>query len=1147
MLKVPERQSFAKLPFLKEFPDLLEVQLSSYDWFLQKDVPPEQRKVQGLEDVFRSVFPISSSSGEMVLEYGGYEIGEPKYSEEECIEKNLTYSASMKVTFRLLNRRTGEVKEKQVYMGDIPLMTDRATFIINGSQRVVVSQIYKAPGVLFSYKKGEFQGKIVPDKGAWLEFTIDVRKEMVNVRIDSKKKFPATAFLRALRVSDEEIINYFFRLEEVNLVGLDEEEFNKLLIGRRLGKNVYDKSGHVIARAGKSLFPEDVKLIYEERVEKVWLIKREDERRRRIILNTLENDEFNTYEKALAKFYHIVRGGGTGISLETAAREIKRMFFDPKYYDLGKVGRYKILLRLYRDLDEDKWKELEKQRLITREDIFRTIDTLIKVYIGEEPIDDVDHLGNRRVRSVGELLTNQLKAGLAKMEKVISDKLSTEEPDEMSFNTLISIKPISAVLNDFFATSQLSQFMDQTNPLAELTHKRRLSALGPGGLSRERAGFEVRDVHYSHYGRVCPIETPEGPNIGLIVSLATYAKINDLGLIETPYRKVVDGKVTNEIVYLTAIEEEEHYIAQANVPIDDEGRFTEQFVQVRHQGEFILVPPEKVDYMDLSPKQIVSVSTSLIPFLEHDDANRALMGSNMQRQSVPLMITEPPIVGTGMEKVVARGSRVLVIAEESGVVEKVSSDKILIREDNGNLREYKLKKFKRTNQDTCFNQVPLVSEGDRVEKGDIIADGASTSRGELSLGKNVLVAFLSWSGYNYEDAIVISQRLVKDDVFTSIHITEYEVSARETKLGSEQITREIPNVGAEALRNLDENGIVRIGAYVKPGDILVGKVTPKGESAESPEYRLLQSIFGEKAKDVRDTSLRVPPGGGSGVVIDVKVFSRDNGDELPVGVEQLVKVYVAQKRKIKPGDKMAGRHGNKGVISIVLPEEDMPFLPDGTPVDIVLNPLGVPSRMNLGQLYETMLGWAGKILNMYYECPVFEGASLEEIKEELRKAGLPEDGMVLLRDGRTGETFKGKVAVGYMYMMKLIHMVDDKIHARSTGPYSLVTQQPLGGKAQFGGQRLGEMEVWALEAYGAAHTLQEMLTVKSDDIEGRVRVYEGIVKGEYSTTPSVPESFNVLIQELRGLALDVRIYDADGNQIPLTEKDEKMIKLKHLV
>ncbi|NLW07513.1 MAG: DNA-directed RNA polymerase subunit beta [Clostridia bacterium] len=1061
-----ERWTFAKISETLELPNLIEIQRNSYRWFIE----------EGLGEIFHDVSPIKDFTGNLVLEFVDYSLGEPKYSEEECKERDMTFAAPLRVKVRLINKETGEVKEQEVFMGDFPLMTEKGTLIINGAERVVVSQLVRSPGVYFvenveANGTKVYTATLIPNRGAWLEFETD-NTESIYVRIDRTRKLPVTVLLRAL------------------------DNYTNAQILELFDYNVY-------------------------------------------IQNTLEKDNTDSTEEALVEIYKRLRPGEPP-TVDSARNLLESLFFDPKRYDLANVGRYKLNKKLgHGVLTREVNGREEYIRCLAREDIIHVIKYLLRLIDGEVKADDIDHLGNRRLRSVGELLQNQFRIGLARMERVVRERMTIQDVDAITPQVLINIRPVVAAIKEFFGSSQLSQFMDQTNPLAELTHKRRLSALGPGGLSRERAGFEVRDVHPSHYGRMCPIETPEGPNIGLIGSMSTYARINEFGFIETPYRRVdkETGVVTEQIDYLTADEEDNYVIAQANEPLDENGRFVKKRVNVRYGDEVLAVPPDRVDYMDVSPKQMVSVATALIPFLEHDDANRALMGANMQRQAVPLLRTEAPLIGTGMEWRAARDSGVVVLANNSGIVEKVTACEIEIRTNDGRLDKYRLQKFVRSNQGTCINQKPIVRKGDYVEAGQVIADGPSTEQGELALGRNILVAFMTWEGYNYEDAILISERLVKDDIFTSVHIEEYECDARDTKLGPEEITRDIPNVGEDVLKDLDERGIIRIGAEVRPGDILVGKVTPKGETELTAEERLLRAIFGEKAREVRDTSLRVPHG-ESGIIVDVKVFSRENGDELAPGVNELVRVYVAQKRKISVGDKMAGRHGNKGVISRILPEEDMPFLPDGTPIDIVLNPLGVPSRMNLGQILETHLGWAARELDIRIATPVFDGASEKEIKEMLIKAGLPESGKTILYDGRTGEPFDRPITAGVLYMLKLAHLVDDKIHARSTGPYSLVTQQPLGGKAQFGGQRFGEMEVWALEAYGAAYTLQEILTVKSDDVVGRVKTYEAIVKGENVPEPGVPESFKVLIKELQSLGLDVKVLSEENEEIEIKEDEE---------
>ena len=1158
------RMSFSKINEVTQLPNLIEIQLDSYKWFLD----------EGLKEVFADISPIEDYTGNLILEFVDYSLDEkPKYEVEECKERDVTYSAPLKVKVRLINKETGEVKEQEVFMGDFPLMTEKGTFVINGAERVIVSQLVRSPGVYFDYEmdktgKRLISATVIPNRGAWLEYETD-SNDIVSVRVDRTRKQPATVLLRALGFgTDAEI---------------------------------------------KELLGEDEKL-----------------------LSTLEKDNTKSVEEGLIEIYKKLRPGEPP-TVESASSLINSLFFDPKRYDLAKVGRYKfnkklaLSYRIYNRIaamditnpltgeilvlekerisiemaiaiqncginvvniigEEDKIvkvignnfvdikehvsfdieslnirekvhyptlkdildtyateseiKEALKDRMrqliprhIILDDIIASVNYQFNLLNGIGNVDDIDHLGNRRVRSVGELLQNQFRIGLSRMERVIKERMTIQDIEVATPQALINIRPVAAAIKEFFGSSQLSQFMDQTNPLSELTHKRRLSALGPGGLSRERAGFEVRDVHHSHYGRMCPIETPEGPNIGLINSLSAYAKINEYGFIESPYRKVDKQNtiVTSKIEYLTADEEEIYIRAQANEPLDEEGRFVNKRVVSRTKnGTVEVVPPHLVDYMDISPKQVVSVATAMIPFLENDDANRALMGSNMQRQAVPLVRRESPVIGTGIEYRAAKDSGAVVVAKNAGIVDKLSADEIVIKREDGNRDRYKLLKFKRSNQGTCINQTPIVDKGDKIEKGDVIADGPSTDLGEIALGRNCLIAFMTWEGYNYEDAILINERLVREDRLSTIHIEEYESEARDTKLGPEEITRDIPNVGEDAIKNLDEKGIIRVGAEVESGDILVGKVTPKGETELTAEERLLRAIFGEKAREVRDTSLKVPHG-ESGIIVDVKVFTREKGDELPPGVNELVRCYIAKKRKINVGDKMAGRHGNKGVISRVLPEEDMPFMADGTPVEIVLNPLGVPSRMNIGQVLEVHLGLAAKSLGWHVATSVFDGAKEEDIRDALKAANYPESGKLEMYDGRTGDSFDNPVTVGYMYMLKLHHLVDDKIHARSTGPYSLVTQQPLGGKAQFGGQRFGEMEVWALEAYGAAHTLQEILTVKSDDVIGRVRTYESIVKGENIPEPGIPESFKVLIKELQSLCLDIKVLTGEDQEIEVKE------------
>ena len=1117
-----ERVSYGKLKEVMEVPNLIEIQRKSFDWFLK----------EGLLEMFRDISPIQDFTGNLVLEFLDYTLGEPKWDVDQCKERDVTYSAPLKVRVRLINKETGEVKEQEVFMGDFPLMTETGTFIINGAERVVVSQLVRSPGVYFDFTtdtsgKPLYTASIIPNRGAWLEFEMD-SNNVITVRIDRTRKIPATVLIRALGVgTNTRILDLYHGAEAIKA--------------------------------------------------------------------TLERDNTESEAEALIEIYKRLRPGEPPTE-ESARSLFETLFYEPKRYDLGGVGRYKInkKLRLIERLvnrvtaepvvhpetgeilaeadtrldrklataihsanvqsvviktkEGDELKILsngqpdESEKTVLKDDILATINYLANLPYGVGFTDDIDHLGNRRLKSVGELLQNQFRIGLSRMERVVRERMTIQDVDIITPAALINIRPVVAAIKEFFGSSQLSQFMDQTNPLAELTHKRRLSALGPGGLSRERAGFEVRDVHHSHYGRMCPIETPEGPNIGLIGSLCTYARINEYGFIETPYRRVEDGKVLDEIAYLTADEEDNYIIAQANEPTDDKGRFINERVTVRDRDEIKIVPANMVDFVDVSPKQIVSIATALIPFLENDDAARALMGANMQRQAVPLLQPEAPLVGTGMEYKAAVDSGAVILSKTPGIVEFVSGSRIDVRGDDGRLYTYKLRKFERSNQGTCINQKPIVRAGQRVEEGAVLADGPSTDHGELALGRNVLVAFMPWEGFNFEDAILISEELVRDDTFSSIHIEEYEAQARDTKLGPEEITRDISNVGEDSLKDLDERGIIRIGAEVKPGDILVGKVTPKGETELTAEERLLRAIFGEKAREVRDTSLRVPHGEG-GIVVDVKVFSRDNGDELSPGVNRLVRVYVAQKRKISIGDKMAGRHGNKGVISRILPREDMPFLPDGTPVQIVLNPLGVPSRMNIGQILETHLGMAAKLLGWHVATPVFDGATEIEVMDTMEKAGMARNGKTVLFDGRTGEPFDNPVTVGVIYMIKLAHLVDDKIHARSTGPYSLVTQQPLGGKAQFGGQRFGEMEVWALEAYGAAYTLQEILTVKSDDVVGRVKTYEAIVKGENIPEPGVPESFKVLIKELQSLCLDVRVLSEEEQEIEIKETEEDISEM----
>ena len=1144
-----------------ELPDLVGIQIASYERFLQRELMQQGQPIneQGLEEVFQAVFPIESQNGDMRLEYDHYVLDEEniKLTEAECKQKGHSYAIPIKARINLVFLETGEIRQKDIYMGDIPLMTDRGTFIINGAERVVVSQIHRSPGVIFSHEKGVYSSRIIPYRGSWLEFEIDQKKELIYAKIDRKKRILGTLFLRALGYDTrEEILDVFYNRTTMKVD--DKRDTMEALNGQVLARAVYvadenaDEKGATrkLYRAGEKIHPHDIDELVHSGVKEIEVIDMADPEslHSEIILNCFEREESKftrddadvdepSREDALSAVYAILLPGEP-ITMESAEKDFNSMFFTSRRYDLGRVGRYKLNKKFDYDDPSD-------SHLLTKDDIVNTMGFLIKVYIGEANVDDIDHLGNRRIRSVGELLANSLKTAFSRMERIAKERMSLKETDTIKPQDLISIKPVVAAIKEFFGSSQLSQFMDQVNPLSELTHKRRLNALGPGGLSRDRAGFEVRDVHYTHYGRMCPIETPEGPNIGLIVSLANYTRVNDYGFLETPYRKVEKGKVTKKIEYLSAMDEEKHHIAQANAQLDAKtGQFLTPLVSVRKSGDYTTKPPEQIEYMDVSPKQIISVSASLIPFLEHDDANRALMGSNMQRQAVPLVFPEPPRVGTGMEGKCAYDSGVLVKAKRAGEVTYVSSERVEITPKDGkkarDIDVYDLIKYQRTNQDTCFIQKPVVEVGQKVKEGDVLGDGPATHQGELALGRNVLVGFVPWNGYNFEDAILISEKIVKEDIFTSVHIKEFTIEVRETKLGPEKITRDIPNTSEKALDQLDEEGIVQIGAKVGSGYILVGKVTPKSETETTPEFKLLNSIFGEKAKEVRDTSLKVPHG-VEGTVIDIQRLKRSEGDDLSPGVDEVVKVLVATKRKLQEGDKMAGRHGNKGVIARVLAEEDMPYMSDGTPLEICLNPLGVPSRMNLGQILETILGWSAVANEEWYATPVFESATNDQIAEKLEAAGLPVSSKTTLYDGRTGEAFENEVMVGVMYMLKLHHLVDDKMHARSTGPYSLVTQQPLGGKAQFGGQRLGEMEVWALEAYGAANTLQELLTIKSDDMNGRAKIYESIVKGEPSSNAGVPESFNVLVQELRGLALDISIWDGKGKQIPLTERDEELI------
>jgi DNA-directed RNA polymerase subunit beta len=1247
------RTSFAKITQVIDYPDFLNVQLESFESFLQTNVAPGRRKKKGLQAVFEANFPITDARENYLLEFIEYYVEQPKYSVVACQERGLTYAVPLKAKLRLSAKAKDgkgyvDTVEQEVYLGNLPSMTDRGTFIINGAERVIVSQLHRSPGVFFSeslHPNGTpiYSARIIPFRGSWVEFATDISNVMY-AYIDRKKKFPVTTLLRALGYSsDDEILQLFSLVEEVDVHKVDLKNY----VDRVICSDVVDtKTGEIFISKDSKLSEENIKKIRKSNVKKIRILKHEGDFEGSVIANTISKDSARSEQDALETIYRQLRSGEAP-DLDTAKNLVDRLFFNPKRYDLGDVGRYRLNAKLNLNIDPG-------VTTLTKDDIVAIINYLIELQQGKKEVDDIDHLGNRRVRTVGEQLASQFNIGLARMARTIRERMNLRDSESFTPQDLVNARTITSVINAFFGTNQLSQFMDQTNPLAEITHKRRMSALGPGGLTRERAGFEVRDVHYTHYGRLCPIETPEGPNIGLISSLCIHGRVNEFGFIESPYRKVKGGRVTDDIEYLTAEKEDVLTIAQANAQLDEKGRLEEERVKARIRGDFPVVKPEEVQYMDVAPNQIVSAAAALVPFLEHDDANRALMGSNMQRQSVPLLKPEKPLVGTGLEEKIARDSRTIIVAERSGTVESVSADKIvvnydidessieaLVSFDEKRRVEYHLTKFFRTNQDTCVNQRPLVVDGQRVKRGDVLADGCATDQGELALGRNILVAFMPWRGYNFEDAIVISERVVAEDVYTSIHIEEFELQVRDTKRGEEELTREIPNVSEDATRNLDEDGIVRVGAEVLEGDILIGKITPKGETDPTPEEKLLKAIFGEKAGDVKDASLKAPPG-MKGVVIATKLFSRKKkdaearkedkrllealdrqrrkdlndlytklgkkldtllageksvgirdtdgnvvlragtqfkedtfqtlealekldpsqdwvedkkknnlvskilgnykakvdeveehykhekskvqlGDELPPGIVQLAKVYVAKKRKLSVGDKMAGRHGNKGVVAKIVPTEDMPFLPDGTPVDIVLNPLGVPSRMNLGQLYETALGWAASKLGAYYSSPIFDGATWEDVQAELRRAGLNENSKSVLYDGRTGDPFDQEVTVGVIYMMKLSHLVDDKIHARSIGPYSLITQQPLGGKAQFGGQRFGEMEVWSLEGYGAAHTLQEMLTVKSDDVTGRAKVYEALVKGENLPEANIPESFNVLIRELMGLGLDVKV------------------------
>jgi len=1243
---IPKRKDYAKVGSRMEVPNLINLQLNSFSNFVQQNTPPERRKLQGLEAVFREIFPIEDTHGRYTLEYVKYDIGEPNYSPDEAVEKGITYSAPLKGIFRLISsskeQEVTKAIEQEVYLCDLPLMTSTGTFIINGVERVVISQLHRSPGAYFfeSFQltgKKVYIGQIIPYRGSWIEFSFDTRN-ILYVNLNRRKKFPVTILLKALGYQEnEEIIKILFDTSELTVTSKDDSPKSKLL-GRYLAADVISTlTGEIVAEAGAKITPSLLNSIVLSKVRKIEVINCESDEAVELLISTLKKDGIRGGGEALENLYSILRGSKPP-NVDMARRYLLNTYFSETKYNLGDVGRYKMASKFGYEMSK-------RPFTLTKEDIIDMVKYILLLIDGKGYVDDIDHLGNRRLKTVGELLNDQFRVILSKMGRSIREKMLLSDRDGLTPTDLINERYLSSSIKSFFATSQLSQFMEQTNPLSELTHKRRLSALGPGGLKRETASFEVRDVHYSHYGRICPIETPEGPNIGLITSLSNYAQINKYGFITSPYLKVKNGVVTSEIEQLTADKEDKFIIAQANTPIDARGRIKTDLVLSRERGNFPIVSPKKVDYMDVSPKQLVSTSASLIPFLEHDDANRALMGSNMQRQAVPLLKPESPIVGTGMEHRVAVNSGAVVTAKRAGKVVKVTSNFIEIKPVEKKNKEdifikdvYRLRKFRRTNQNTCINQRPLVRPGDTVKRNEVIADGAATHNGELALGTNVLVAFMPWRGYNFEDAIIVSEKLLKDDKFTSIHIEEFETEVRETKLGPEELTREVPNVGEESVKYLDENGIVMIGAEVGPDDILVGKVTPKGETELTPEEKLLRAIFRERAVEVRDTSLRVPPG-VNGIVLDVKVLKKrtkneklspseleelkkleihfktekkevlntrndflislladkkclgtikdkkgkivfqknrkitrekleklnlDNlifqensvysgvdvniiyqcykerieeleetyrkkkenmlkGDELPYGVIKKIKVFIAERRRLSMGDKLSGRHGNKGVIARIVPEEDMPYMEDGTPIDVILNPLGVPSRMNVGQILETHLGWAARALGYKVSTPVFEGATIDEIKRELRKASLPDDGKTVLYDGFTGEKFESRITVGYAYMMKLSHMVDDKIHARSSGPYSLITQQPLGGKAQFGGQRFGEMEVWALEAYGAAYTLQEILTVKSDDVSGRTHLYESIIKGENPPEPGLPASFNVLVKELQGLCLDIEL------------------------
>ena len=1164
MLGKTLRKSFAKHDDVLAIPNMLKIQKDSYEWFLR----------EGLREVFKDVATITDYTGNLELSFLDYSMNEPpKYTVEECKERDATYAKPIKVRVRLHNKETDEIKEQEIFMGDFPLMTNGGTFVINGAERVIVSQIVRSPGMYYGDEVDKadqhiYSATVIPYRGAWLEYETDLNN-VFYVRIDKNRKIPITCLIRALGVAsdgqikelfgDDPLINatlerdtcktreeslleiyrklrpgepptvesaesyldaLFFDARRYDVSKVGRYKFNKKmdiwarLSGHALAQPVTDPlTGEILAMPGEVLSRDKAREISARGVNEAVL--------------DMDGRQVKVFSNGMVDMKNFVK-------------------FDPMQYGIKEKVCFAVLREMLETVPDDGWEEAIEERHdelipkhITKDDILASINYLCTMVQGAGTTDDIDHLGNRRLRCVGELLQNQFRVGFTRLERVIRERMTIQDLDVVTPQSLINIRPVTAVIKEFFGSSPLSQFMDQNNPLAELTHKRRLSALGPGGLSRERASFDVRDVHYSHYGRMCPIETPEGPNIGLINYLASYAKINEYGFIEAPFRKVdkATHTLTDEVEYMTADVEDDYYVAQAKEPVDEEGHFVNQRVTCRHRDEIISVEREMIDYVDVSPRMMTSIATAFIPFLENDDANRALMGANMQRQAVPLMVTEAPIVATGIEHKCAVDSEVCITAKGDGVVTRVSADSLSVRYDDGNVADYTLTKFARSNQGTCINQRPIVTVGERVEEGQVIADGPACSQGEIALGKNVLIGFMTWEGYNYEDAILLNERLVREDVFTSIHIEEYETEARDTKLGPEEITRDIPNVGEDTLKDLDENGIIRIGAEVMSGDYLVGKVTPKGETELTAEERLLRAIFGEKAREVRDSSLKVPHG-EAGIIVDVKTFTRENGDELAPGVNKVVRVYIAQKRKISVGDKMAGRHGNKGVVSRILPQEDMPFLPDGTPLDIVLNPLGVPSRMNIGQVLEVHLGYAAHALGWKVATPIFDGANEKEIRELLVQAGVAEDGKTVLYDGRTGEAFDQRVTVGYPYYLKLHHLVDDKIHARSTGPYSLVTQQPLGGKAQFGGQRFGEMEVWALEAYGAAYTLQEILTVKSDDVTGRVKTYEAIVKGNNVPKPGVPESFKVLVKELQSLCLDIKVLDENGDEIELKEDDD---------